>query len=191
MLALIAALAVSQTPIDAPAVEEPLMLEPPLMAAEPPAIQHQARFFTAPRVSGEALLARTGMAMLLGAIGGGVGIGFIGIGHMIRGLTQSVAPVLISVPFAAAALGVGTALGAALFGDDYKRDFADAIGVALMTSLISVAAAVSWWFLAPVTVVTAAVVSVAMVFPAIATPLTVQTYKPDGGPVTGFPLATF
>jgi hypothetical protein len=182
MLALIAALAVTQTPLDAPVI-----LEPPLTIAEPRVLQHKARFFTAPRVSGEALLARTGMAMLLGAIGGGVGIGFIGLGHLIAGLTHSVAPVMISIPFAAAALGVGTALGAALFGDDYKRDFADAIGVALMTSLISVAAAVSWWFLAPVTVVTAAVVAVAMVFPAICTPLTVQTYKPDGG----FPVATF
>lgn len=191
MLALIAALAVSQTPLDAPALQEPVILEPPLTATEPRAIQHQARFFSAPRVSGEALLGRTGMATLLGVIGGGVGIGFIGLGHVIQGLTHSVVPLLISIPFAAAALGIGTALGAALFGDDYKRDFADAIGVALMTSLISVASAVSWWFLAPVTVVTAAVVSVALVFPAICTPLTVQTYKPDGAPMAGIPVATF
>lgn len=186
MLALLAAIALTQVePLasDAPVME----VAPPPMLTAPRSVGRKARFFTSPRVSGEVLLGRTGMAMLLGAIGGGVGIGFIGLGHALVGLSGSVAPLLISIPFAAAALGVATALGAALFGDDYKRDFADAIGVALMSSLISVASAVSFWFLAPVTVVTAAVVSVAMVFPAIATPLTVQTYKADGT----VPIAAF
>lgn len=187
MLALLASLALTQAPLDAPTLEGQFRLP----EARPEVLGRKARFFTTPRVSGEVLIGRTGMALLLGAIGGGVAIGFIGLGHLLVGLTASVAPLLIALPFAAAALGVATALGAALFGEDYGRDFADAIGVALMTSLIAVSAAVSFWFLAPVTVVTAAVVSVALVFPAIATPLTVQTYKPDGSPESSIPVAHF
>jgi hypothetical protein len=110
---------------------------------------------------------------------------------VIGGLGNSIAPVIVTAPFAIASLGIGTALGAALFGDDYGRDLADAIGVALVCALVSITVAILVVFAFPTTIGVAIAVSAGLLFPAVATPLLVQAFKKDAAPEPSLALASF
>lgn len=137
------------------------------------------------------MVGRVGMSLLFGSLlGGGIATGFLGIGGLFTALSSSAGPIIVAAPFAIASLGVGTALGAAMFGADYGRDLADAIGVALVCALVSVAAVLVMVFIAPSPLTIGLAAVLGLVFPAVATPLLVQAFK-DDAPEPTIALASF
>ncbi|MDP1830041.1 MAG: hypothetical protein Q8L48_42655 [Archangium sp.] len=208
MFALVVAIALAQAPVepapqaaDAPVVQPAAELSPPpppppAAAPVPPEalpneLGRKPGFFSAPRVEGDTMAGRVGMGLLFGSLlGGAVATGFLGIGGLFTALSGSAGPIIVTAPFAIASLGVGTALGAAMFGKDYGRDLADAIGVALICALVSVAAVLVMVFIGPSALTIGLAAAVGLVFPAVATPLLVQAFKNDA-PEPGVAVATF
>jgi hypothetical protein len=77
-----------------------------------------------------------------------------------------------------------------MFGEDYGRDLADAIGVALVCALVSVAAVLVMVFIGPSALTIGLAAVAGLVFPAVATPLLVQAFK-DDAPEPTIALASF
>lgn len=164
MLALLVALSVSQAPV----VDSP----PPLPSPEPSVMaQSSARLVTEgqPRVGVGILAARMGMTTLLGGVGGGLGaLGLV--------LATAASPLLgLLVSPLAVGLGVlGVAAGAALFGDDFRRDFIDALKVSGIAVPVGVALVMVSALLPALSVFIVPLVAVGL----ISTPLIVQVRKP-------------
>lgn len=150
--------------------------EPPPRALTPKTVRHSATLFSSPQVDGPTLIGRMALGFL-GSVGGGaVSAAILGFALIASGGGSSAAPFIIAAPFALASLGLGTALGAAAFGKYYVDDLADAVLVSMVTCLVSVALVITCLFLFPVAIVP--VVIAAALFPAVATPLFVQVFKP-------------
>lgn len=164
MLALLVAVSVSQAPVTDP--------PPPLPFPEPSVMaQSSARLVTEgqPRVGVGILAARMGMTTLLGGVGGGLGaLGLV--------LATAVSPLLgVLVSPLAVGLGVlGVAVGAALFGDDFGRDFIDALKVSGVAVPLGVALVMVSALLPALSVFIVPLVAVGL----ISTPLIVQVRKP-------------
>jgi hypothetical protein len=189
MLTLLLALTVTQAPTD---------FTPPPMPVSDLVYRRSASLLNArpPRVSTGALIGQMAMATGLGLVGSslgtlaGVGAVYLGIYGGGLGIIGAVA-VLLPV---AVGLGIlGVALGSAMFGTDFGRDFREALGVAGLTVPIAVAVALGLILLAVPPVLAIAVPFLAAT---ICTPLIVQARKPmaeatpmkDAVPMTG---ATF
>ena len=130
------------------------------------------------------------MGLLLGSlVGGALSGGLIIVGGTLAA-SGLAAPIIIATPLAAVVLGMATALGAAMFGEDFGRDFLDAMLVALACSVISVAVVVTLFYLAPATLGLMVGTIAALIFPAVATPLFVQAFK-SGDPQPTIALARF
>jgi len=164
MLALLVAVSVSQAPVTDP--------PPPLPFPEPSVMaQSSARLVTEgqPRVGMGILAARMGMTTLLGGVGGGLGaLGLV--------LATAVSPFVgLLVSPLAVGLGVlGVAAGAALFGDDFGRDFIDALKVSGVAVPLGVALVLLSALVPTLAVFVVPLVAVGL----ISTPLIVQVRKP-------------
>ncbi len=208
MLTLLVIVALGQTevatppPLDAPVqAQQPLTPPPPPPVTlapetetevEPPKLNTMGRkagFFDAPRVGPGVLVGRIGMGLVGAAVGGGIGLGIGGLGFLISSLSGTATAFIISLPFAAIALGLGTALGAALFGADYGKNLADAVVVGFLCSLVSVTLIALSVYVVPGLFFGALIVG--LVFPAVATPLLVQVFKKGDAPQPTVALARF
>lgn len=169
MLALVAALALTQVPLDEPTRE----------------MSRSAQLFSQPRVAPGKLVGRMAMGLLFGAApaAGVLALGIVTVDVTLLSL-------IITAPIAFVLLAIGTPLGAAMFGGDYGKDFTDAILVSLVCSVFSVATGVAIFFLVPLAPTLFVSAAVVLGLPAIATPLFVQLFKLDG-PEPALTVATF
>jgi hypothetical protein len=150
----------------------------------------RASLFSSPRVSAGTLVGRTAMGLALGSLVGGVLAGGLILVGATLTANGSAVPMALITPPAIILLGVGTALGAAMFGGDYGRDLLDALIVAVSCAALSVGTIVALFFLAPASLGLMVAVGAGLVFPALATPLLVQVFKP-GDPQPTLALARF
>jgi hypothetical protein len=147
-------------------------------------------------VSTGALIGQMAMATGLGLVGSSLG-GLAGAGGVFLGLYGGVAGIVgaaaLVLPIGVGLGIIGVALGSAMFGNDFARDFREALGVAGLTVPIAVAVAFGLMLLSVTPVLAIAVPFLAAT---ICTPLIVQMRKPmavaaplkDAVPMTG---ATF
>jgi hypothetical protein len=134
-------------------------------------------WFAAPKVNASVLGKRVGLGLLSSLGGGVVAMGFLGVGYLFTASVGGAAPILISAPFAVAALGFGAALGAAVSGRHFGADYRDALVVSLLASCLSVAAVIIG--IATSIEVFVPAVIIGMLFPGVVTPLVVQLLMKD------------
>lgn len=190
MLTLLLALTVSQ----APGTD----LTPPPMPVSDLVYRRSASLLNErpARVSTGALIGQMAMATGLGLVGGSLGA-LAGAGGVFLGLYGGalgiVAAGTVVLPIAVGLGILGVALGSALFGNDFARDFREALGVAGYTVPLAVALAFGLMLLSVTPLLAIAVPFLAAT---ICTPLIVQMRRPvlaatplkDAVPMTG---ATF
>lgn len=190
MLTLLLALTVSQ----APGTD----LTPPPMPVSDLVYRRSASLLNErpARVSTGALIGQMAMATGLGLVGSSLGA-LAGAGGVFLGLYGGalgiVAAGTVVLPIAVGLGILGVALGSALFGNDFARDFREALGVAGYTVPLAVALAFGLMLLSVTPLLAIAVPFLAAT---ICTPLIVQMRRPvlaatplkDAVPMTG---ATF
>ncbi|MFO0598843.1 MAG: hypothetical protein U0228_26285 [Myxococcaceae bacterium] len=143
-----------------------------------------------PRVEGGTLVGRAAMSLLTGTLGYGVGAGitigagFIGVaigGGSYAAIIFVPIAIAIASPLILAAVVFGTALGAAMFGENYGRDFADALKTAawVLPASGGVAGLLSLLLFAIPSPVVVFIPFLALVAGVVSVPLFVQAFKPE------------
>ncbi|MDP1822307.1 MAG: hypothetical protein Q8L48_03665 [Archangium sp.] len=202
MLTLLLALAVSQATVTdealppPPPVEEPARVEvstPPMLSAPGPAPQPGVPYKPSrsatllepqPQVSAGALVGRVGMALAIG-FAGRLTAEFVALGFVYLGLSAGGSFGLVAI-IVGGLLSIGitfvaVALGSALFGNDFGRDFQEAMPVAAIAvgSAVLIGFVLTLLFIPPLLAV-----GVPLIIAAVATPLIVQVRKPSPSEVT-------
>jgi hypothetical protein len=114
---------------------------PPPVASDVPhanAPKRSAGLFKEARVETGVLVGRMGMGLLFGGLGSGVGGALVLFGSLLLGLGGGGVGLVIFVladVLAVGLVGLGTALGAAMFGNDYGHDFLDALVVSMVSAV--------------------------------------------------------
>jgi hypothetical protein len=185
----------ASTPPDAPTNDQAQLTAPPPAPrpadanedwAHANAPKRSARLFSEPRVGTGVLIGRMGMGLLFG--GGAAALG--GAAMVVAAYATSSTPVLVTgVLLTAALVGLGTALGAAMFGNDYGHDFVDALTVAMVTGLAGALLFAVGYF---VPVLLYPLLAVSMGLMVVGVPLFVQVFKAkDDGPEATVALLRF
>jgi hypothetical protein len=184
MLSLTLILLLSQAG-DASALPSDAPTKPAVELNDSEAPTHSARLFSEPRVGTGALLGRVGMSLLFG--GGAAALG----GAMMVAAAYGVrsTPVLvIGAVLTAGLIGLGSALGAAMFGNNYGRDFLDAFVVAMVTAVAGLGLFTIGYFV-PALVYPLLAVGVGVTV--VGVPLFVQAFKLPEGPEPSFAVLRF
>lgn len=144
-----------------------------------------AGLFEEPRVEPGILLGRMGMGLL-----------FFGTSAVLTGAVLVVfvyagaPPVVLGAGgvLAAGLVGLSTALGAAMFGRDYGRDFVDALVVSMLSAVTGGVLFLVGFFVPALLVPMAVIAGGLMV---VGVPLVVQALKPSDGPDATLTLLRF
>lgn len=172
MLSLLLTLSLSQAEPTPP----PMVPSEEVRLATP---QRSARLTAEPQVGTGALVGRTLMATLGGVVGSGLATGVVLLSFAVAGggwsgLAIGFVLAVAMSPLAAGLVVAGVAAGAALFGENFGRDFRDALTVSGIAVPLAAAAAVLLVFLGvPLLAFIPAIVAT------VATPLIVQARKPE------------
>jgi hypothetical protein len=189
-LVLVASLAQAETPpADAPlATPAPVTAPAPVVDTVPHADSPRRRgLYSGERVGPGLVAARVGMATLFGAVGAGLGAGLTGIGFLFGALARSdagaTAIVGVSVGVGVLLVGLGSALGSALFGGHFGKDLVDALPISMGAAVLGAGLVILGLFASIAT----PMIILAVLLVAVAPPIVVELIKqpaPDEGPST-------